>query len=413
VTATDTDVPTLAAFEEEARAFLVRTSPPRRDRAAGWGEGSDEISAVAEKDREEELADVAVARAWRRELFDAGLGWLTGPTALGGRGLPVEYQEAFDRVAEGFELPPQQCFTVGLHIVAPTIVAHGTDEARALYLEALYRADLMACQLFSEPDAGSDLAGVKARAVREEGGWRVSGQKVWTSGAHYSDLGEMLVRTDPSASKHGGLSMVLVDMADPGVEVRPLRQMSGGAAFNEVFVEDVFVPDSHVLAEPGQGWRVAMTTLGSERSSMGSGGANGGEFDPVPRLVDAARHLLAGPDGEIDPLTRDELARATVSSRVLALLTERFAAGGPAVSHLGGAEMSLAKLAMTRHLMAVSDASGRVLGPRLVADTGEWGTYAWAQYVLGVPSYRLAGGTDEIMLNIIGERALGLPREPR
>jgi alkylation response protein AidB-like acyl-CoA dehydrogenase len=410
VTVTATDLPTLAAVEDEVRAHLARTSPPRRDRAAGWGEGSDEISAVAEKDREEELADVTVARAWRRELFDAGLGWLTGPVELGGRGLPHEYQEAFDRVAEGFELPPQQCFTVGLHIVAPTILAHGTDEARQRYLRALYRADLMACQLFSEPDAGSDLAGVKARAVREEGGWRVSGQKVWTSGAHYSDVGEMLVRTDPDASKHGGLTMVLVDMADPGVEVRPLRQMSGGAAFNEVFIEDVFVPDSHVLAEPGQGWRVAMTTLGSERSSMGSGGANGGEFDPVPRLVDAARHLSG--DG-LEGLTRDALARLSVSSRVLALLTERFAAGGPAVAHLGGAEMSLAKLAMTRHLMATSDAAGRVVGPALVADTGAWGTYAWAQYVLGVPSYRLAGGTDEIMLNIIGERALGLPREPR
>jgi alkylation response protein AidB-like acyl-CoA dehydrogenase len=220
----------------------------------------------------------------------------------------------------------------------------------------------------------------------------------------------MLVRTDPEASKHAGLSMVLVDMHDPGIEVRPLRQMSGGAAFNEVFVDNVFVPDSHMLAEPGQGWKVAQTTLGSERSSMGSGGANGADFDPVPGLIEAAQHL-----GALDrsPQLRQRLAALVVSSRVLAMTTERLAAGGRAVATMGGAEMSLAKLAMTRHLMAVSDAAGEVVGPALVADTGEWGTYAWAQYVLGVPSYRLAGGTDEIMLNVIGERALGLPREPR
>lgn len=394
----------LVQVEKELRAFLAIHAKPRSTTARRWGEGSDEISAVAEKGREEELRDVAIAREWRRALFDAGLGWLSGPVEYGGRGLGPEFDDLFDAVVAEYDLPSQACFIVGLHIVAPTILVHGTDEARAKYLEALYRADLMACQLFSEPDAGSDLAGVRARATRVEGGWIVSGQKVWTSGAHYSDIGEMLVRTDPEAPKHRGLSMMLVDMHDPGVEVRPLQQMTGGTAFNEVYVTDVFVPDSHVLAEPGEGWKVAMTTLGSERSSMGSGG--GSDFDPVPRLLDTVEHFALGGDAAL----RQRLAKVAANSRVLEWTTDRLTTEPGAT---GDAAMSVLKLLMTRHLMAVSDVAGEVLGPRLVADTGEWGTFSWARYVEGVPSYRLAGGTDEIMLNIIGERGLGLPREPR
>jgi acyl-CoA dehydrogenase len=396
-----------ASFREQVRKFLAAHAKPKTVQASGWGLGSDEISGGAEPSRAEEMVMVEAAVTFRKQLYDAGFGWLTGPVAYGGAGREKRYQQLFDEVAEDFELPSEACFVVGHEIVAPTLVAWGSEEVKTKYLPALYRADLLACQLFSEPEAGSDLAGVKSRAVRTDDGWRVTGQKVWTSGGHYSDIGEMLVRTDPSAAKHAGLTMLVIDMHDPGVEVRPLRQMTGGEAFNEVFVDDVFVPDSHILGKPGDGWKVANTTLGNERASMG-GRAPHEDRDPVERLLGLIRHFGA----ETDPLVRDEFARIAIRRSVIrwtaARATARLAAGGEP-----GAESSIIKLMDSENKRAIGALAGRVLGARMAADTGEWGTYVWSEVVLSTPSSRIAGGTDEIMRNIMSERILGLPREPK
>jgi len=392
------------AFADRVRAFLDANAKPRAARTSGWGVGSDALSAGAEPTRAEELRMVGEAVAFRRQLFDAGLGWLTGPTEYGGAGLDRAHQDVYDEIAAGYDLPSEFCFLVGQHIVAPTLVTWATEEVKREMLPALFRADTIACQLFSEPGAGSDLAGVRSRGVRVDGGWVVSGQKVWTSGGHYSDVGEMLVRTDPEGSKHGGLSMLLVDMHDPGVDVRPLRQMTGGEAFNEVFVDDVFVPDSHVLGAPGDGWKVAMTTLGNERASMG-GRSSDPAADPVLRLADLIRHT----GRDTDPVVRQEYARIAIRHLVTrwtaAAAAARLAAGGEP-----GAEASVIKLTESENLRALATLAGRVLGPRMTADTGEWGTYVWSEVLLSAPSHRIAGGTDEIMRNVIAERILGLPR---
>ncbi|MER6825615.1 acyl-CoA dehydrogenase family protein [Streptosporangium sp. NPDC000563] len=394
-----------AAFQDAVRAFLDAHAKPLPEAQEGWGVGSDELSSGAEPTREEELRMVEAATAFRRELFDAGFGWLTGPAEYGGGGREARFQELFDEVAADYELPSEACFVVGHHIVAPTLLAWGTPEVKERYLRALYRADLLACQLFSEPEAGSDLAGVRSRGVRDGDGWRVSGQKVWTSGAHYSDIGEMLVRTDPEASKHGGLTMLMIDMHDPGVEIRPLRQMTGGEAFNEVFVDDVFVPDSHVLGKPGDGWKVAMTTLGNERASMGYR-TSPPASDPVERLLGLIRHFgLEGDTG-----IRSEFARIAIRRDIIRWTAARAAAR--AAGGEPGAEASIIKLMDSENVRAIGALAGRVLGARMTADTGEWGTYVWAELMLSAPSLRLAGGTDEIMRNIMAERILGLPREP-
>ncbi len=230
------------AFEAEALAFLEANVPPRVETTLTWGEGSDDVSVLPERTAEEELAELRSAKAWAAKRFDAGFGWITGPTRYGGRELPRSYQRLYDSLESRFETPSQMLFGIGLGMVAPTIAAHATEEVKQRYLRALYRGDIVACQLFSEPGAGSDLAGLQTRAIRDGDEWIVTGQKVWTSGAHLSDIGEIICRSDPTLPKHKGLTGFVVDMHAPGVEVRPLRQMTGGASFNEVFFTEVAYP---------------------------------------------------------------------------------------------------------------------------------------------------------------------------
>jgi alkylation response protein AidB-like acyl-CoA dehydrogenase len=245
--------------------------------------------------------------------------------------------------------------------------------------------------------------------VRDGDEWVLSGQKVWTSGAQYSDIGEIITRTSPDKPKHKGLTMFVVDMHAPGVEVRPLRQMTGGATFNEVFFEDVRVHDSHRLGDVDEGWSVALTTLMNERAAIGGGGGGGGiGSTSMTRFIEMARHLgLAD-----DPLVRQRLADAYVHTSV-ARYTNLRAMTKIRAGQLPGPEMSIAKLTMTQNMQRLADTVSEILGPRLVADSGEWGTFAFAEFVLGVPGARVAGGTDEIMRNIVGERVLGLPKEPK
>jgi alkylation response protein AidB-like acyl-CoA dehydrogenase len=400
---------TLDEFRAEARSFLDAGAARTAERAApfAWGTGSDCVAIVEERSPEQEAAELADAKAWAARRFAAGFGWIDGPEAYGGRGLPAAYRSAYRSLESGYELPDQSFFTIGLGMVAPTILAHGGEDVKRAYLPGLHRGDLLACQLFSEPGAGSDLAAVATRAERDGDEWSISGQKVWTSNAHLADLGEIICRTDPDLPKHRGLTAFLVDMHAPGVEVRPLRQMSGGTGFNEVFLDRVRVPDDHRLGDVHGGWGVALTTLLNERASIGGGMGLGPGPGPFERLVAMLRHFgLAD-----DPLLRDELARLFTTHRAIEL-TGRRASARLAAGELPGAEMSILKLAGTNQLAAISSFVSRVLGPRLVADTGEWGTYAWAQFVTGVPGGRLGGGTDEVLRTIIGERVLGLPKEP-
>jgi alkylation response protein AidB-like acyl-CoA dehydrogenase len=272
------------------------------------------------------------------------------------------------------------------------------------FVPKLYRGDIVGCQLFSEPGAGSDLASLQTRAERDGDEWVISGQKVWTSGAHYSDIGEIIARTDPDQPKHRGLTGFVVDMTAPGVEIRPLRQMTGGAAFNEVFFNEVRVPDQWRLGDVNDGWRVALTTLMNERASIGAGGGGGGGFT---RLREMVRHFgLAD-----DPVVRQELMQIYVHGQVLRFNNQR-AMDKIKAGQLPGPEMSGAKLALTENMRRTSSFVGRVLGPRLTADTGEWGTFSWAGYVLGMPGMAIAGGSDQVLRNILSERVLGLPKEP-
>ena len=401
--------PTIDEFRAEVRAFLDANAERRPEATAFvWGEGSDDVAMFEEVEPAVERQRLAAAKAWRATRYDAGLGYITGAAELGGRELPAAYDRAYSSLEARYAVPDQSFFGIGLGMVAPTIKDHGRPEIKQRYLPAMYRGDVVGCQLFSEPGAGSDLAGLQTRAERDGDEWVISGQKVWTSGAQYSDIGEVICRTDPDLPKHKGLTGFVVDMHAPGVDVRPLRQMTGGASFNEVYFDDVRVPDDHRLGDVNQGWSVALTTLMNERASIGAGGGGGGlGLADVSRLSQMLRHFGKAEDAPL----RDELMRLYTGFQV-AKLTNQRALDRIRAGQLPGPEMSIAKLALTQNLTGTAEFVARVLGPRLTADTGEWGTFAWAKFVCGTPGMRVAGGTDEVLRNIVGERVLGLPKEP-
>jgi acyl-CoA dehydrogenase len=398
---------TLEQFEAEATAFLdSNASLKAEEKKFVWGEGSDKVTLFDEKARTNELEELAKAQAWRQKKFDAGFGWITGPSAYGGRELSQPFDRAWSALENKYMVPNQGFFGIGLGMVAPTILAHASDTAKDKYLTALWRGDIVACQLFSEPGAGSDLASLQTRADRDGDEWIINGQKVWTSGAQYSDIGEIITRSDPDMPKHKGLTGFIVDMHAPGVEVRPLRQMTGGASFNEVFFTDVRVRDDHRLGDVNQGWTVALTTLMNERASIGAGGAGGSSMASTTRLIEMVRHY--GLDE--DPITRQDLADLIIRTKVASYTNQR-AMDKIKMGQLPGPEMSIAKLALTQNMTKTAEFVANLLGARMVADSGEWGTYAWGQFVMGIPGMRIAGGSDEVMRNIVGERVLGLPKD--
>jgi alkylation response protein AidB-like acyl-CoA dehydrogenase len=395
-------------FRAEAAAWLKEHAQPRPAVSDAWGAGSDDVSVFHDLTDDEERDLLDRLMAWQRTKFDAGYGAITWPVEHGGAGLTAEHLEVFLEEEAAYAVPPaHETFSVTTRLVAPTIARFGTAEQQRRFVRPFLRTEELCCQLFSEPGAGSDLAGLGTSAVRDGDEWVVNGQKVWSSGARFSAWGELICRTDRSAPKHEGLTAFLVPMDAPGVEVRPIRQMSGGASFNEVFLTDVRVPDSLRLGDAGDGWQVALTTLAFERASSGSarGAEHGGSWERV--------RALAGWAGVTrEPVVRQQLATLYTLDRIRTLNSERVAAES-APGDPPGPLHSTAKLQWTQWLSAVSDVVAAILGPRLIADTGEWGTYAWTKHVLGAPGYRIAGGSDEIQRNIIGERVLGLPHEPR
>jgi alkylation response protein AidB-like acyl-CoA dehydrogenase len=374
------DTPDEAAWRAEVRSFLERHRP------------------------------AGDPRAWQAELYDAGLVGVTWPAEAGGRGGTPMQQAIVDQEMARLGLPAL-INLIGIGMCGPTVIMHGTDDQKERYLKRLLRADDLWCQLFSEPAAGSDLAALRTRAVRgADGDWRVDGQKVWTTLAHLADYGILLTRTDPDVPKHRGLTMFVVDMKAPGVTVRPLKQMNGDSHFNEVFFDDVVVPDAERLGDVGDGWRVALTTLMSERLSLGGGGTSIG---PKPETV--ARHV-AEHIGALSP-DRQALARQQLGRGYVAALGARYT-GYRQLSKLSrgelpGPEASAGKLSGTRSARDLADLAVRVLGDdaRVAATRDGDGTWQTAQAVL--PGMAIAGGSDQVLRNIIGERVLGLPAEPR
>lgn len=392
-------------FAAKARTFL-ETNAERREpeEAFVWGEGSDTVSMFEERSRKAELEILLKAKQWQGKRFDAGFAWITGPTQYGGVGLTPAHERTYNSIERQYRTPNLAMFQIGLGMVAPTILAHATESAREKYLRAMWRADIVACQLFSEPGAGSDLASLQSKAERDGDEWVITGQKVWTSGAQFSDIGEIICRTDASLPKHKGLTGFIVDMNAPGVEIRPLRQMTGGASFNEVFFNEVHVPDDQRLGDVNNGWNVALTTLMNERAAIGSAGS--GETAMFTRVLAMIRHFGLDADPVVRDMAADIYGRTKIAGFNAQRALDKIRAG-----QTPGPELSIGKMALVDNQKRLNDLLAHVLGAKLQADSGEWGTYAWGQLVLGAPGMRIAGGSDEVMRNIVGERVLGLPKD--
>lgn len=393
--------PSLEEFVDSARSFLQGAASDRASQPAGNGKSRYALFAGSAE------AEITAAIDYQRAAFDAGFGWITGPAEFGGAELPAPYEQAFAATERQYSIPSKGPLAVSLGMVAPTLAQLGSESAKQRWLRGLRRADVVGCQLFSEPAAGSDLAAVRARAERsaDVDQWTLNGQKVWTSGAHYSDIGIALTRTS-DGPRHRNLTAFVVDMHAPGVEVRPLRQITGAADFNEVFLTDVRVDDSCRLGEVGEGWSVAIAMLMHERGAIG-GSSSGGSG--LFRMDDLAAWIVDC-DRTEDPAVIEAFAR--VYSGVTAAKAMRARADANLKANgVPGPEMSLGKLALTANLQALSDLVTVVLGPKLIADTGQAQSFAWSELVLGVPGMRIGGGTDEIHRNTVAERVLGLPKD--
>jgi alkylation response protein AidB-like acyl-CoA dehydrogenase len=352
-----------------------------------------------------------------RARFDAGLAWVHFPVGLGGLGASRALQEAVvdEFTAAGAPDNNPRRIGIGLGMAAPTILRHGTDEQRSRYLRPLWVGEQVWCQLFSEPGAGSDLAGLGTRAVRDGDDWIVNGQKVWTSMAHEAQRAILVTRTDPNVPKHQGMTYFLVDMTAPGVQVRPLRQATGEAEFNEVFLTDVRIPDSDRLGDVGDGWRVAQTTLMNERVAIG-GGAQPREAGMIGVL---AREWRSRPELRTHAM-HDALLQAWVASEAARLaglrLTQQLAVGQP------GPEGSASKIVYARLMQQLSGLELELLGEDgLRHDDWTMRRPEAVDFASKSPGYRylrakgnsIEGGTSEILRNIIAERVLGLPSEMR
>jgi len=379
-----------AAFRAELRAWLAEHHPEEAVPGAG-------------RDDSEE------ARAWSNQLYEAGYVGITWPTEYGGRGLPYTYQaillEEMARTGARGHLGG-----IGLNMAGPTILAWGSEEQKRRFLPPLLACKEIWCQGFSEPGAGSDLAAVRTTAVAEGDHWVVNGQKVWSSYAHRADWCILVVRTDPQAARHTGLSFLLVDMHAPGVEVRPLTQLTGDPEFNEIFLTDVHVPLDSMLGRPGDGWRVAMTTLLHERGTLGFAlvAALERQLDLLVRL--AGQTMPDGSRPADDPLVRDALAREWAVLQGLRFtnyrsLTSLVKTGVP------GPEGSVGKLVWSEAHQRLTELATQVQGlaGQLDGDGGVWDGY-WQYHRLHSRGNTIEAGTSEVLRNIIAERVVGLPR---
>jgi alkylation response protein AidB-like acyl-CoA dehydrogenase len=393
------DTPQEAAFRKKARAWLEKNATLRRP-----DDVADELS-------EREDADaIKSAKAWQAKKFDEGWAVLTWPKEFGGQGLSRVEAVVWGQEEARYKTPPP-IYGIGHGMLGPTIMAHGTQEQKDKYVKEMARGQVVWCQLFSEPAAGSDLAGLRTTAVRDGDDWVINGQKIWSTGAHYCDWGMIVTRTDPNAAKHAGLTYFIVDMHAPGVEIRPIKQINGGKGFNEVFFKDVRTSDKNRLGAVGDGWRVALTTLMNERVAIGAGGG-AGRFKELLNLARQTRRN--GRPAIEDSAVRQKLADIYVKSqglkytgmRTLSALSQG-ATPGPegSIGKAVGAPLSQEIAAFGLEMLGTM---GAVHEESLLPQEG-----LWQDAYLGSPGIRIAGGTDEILKNIIAERVLRLPPEVR
>jgi alkylation response protein AidB-like acyl-CoA dehydrogenase len=377
-----------AAWRTEFRAWLEEQAPKVAGKAP---EHNMEIGGGDYLER---------AKRWQAMKYDAGLARITWEPEFGGRNGTTVEQIIFGQ-EEGRFAVPNEAFVIGLGMIAPTLRAVGTPAQQERYLTKLLRGEEIWSQLFSEPGAGSDVASLSTTATRDGEEWIINGQKVWTSGAQYSDFGEIVCRTNPEAEKHKGITAFIVDMRAPGVTIKPLKQMNGGSGFNEVFFDNVRVPHDHVLGDVNEGWTVAITTLMNERVAIGSGG--GGGRGGVQQVIKLAQERGLNSDARV----RQQLADLYTKTRIQKFLSMRTLTAATK-GKVPGPEGSIGKLLGGRILTQMGDLTVSLAGADAVA-----GNTRLAEGLLGAPAGHIAGGSDEVMKNIIGERVLGLPGEPR
>ncbi|MEO1063241.1 MAG: acyl-CoA dehydrogenase family protein [Actinomycetota bacterium] len=357
----------------------------------------------------------------RGAMFDLGLAWVHLPEGRGGLGLSPSVGRAVDaRVREAGARPAAPGLAMGVVLAGPTLAMHADEPLRRRLQRRAFTGEDLWCQLFSEPGSGSDMAGLAARAERDGDEWVISGQKVWNTNAHLADRGMLIARTDPSLPKHRGITYFALDMRAPGVEVRPLRQITGRAEFSEVYLTEVRVPDADRVGDVGEGWRVAMTTLANERTSIGGGG--GGRKGPGSGAIAEAVRLLREEAVEVGAVERDRVMRHWAGSETLRLTNAR--AGANRRAGTPGPEGSIAKLAFGTQNQDVYELCVDLLGAAATVEADyEYRREDHVGYVGPPGSARemflrsransIEGGTTEIQRNIVGERVLGLPGEPR
>ena len=398
------DAPTEATFRTELRSWLDANA---RRRGTVGDEPVGVFSAFLDDDEE---ALVARARAWQRHLSEAGWAGLTWPAEYGGRGAGlVEAMIAAEELGR-YDVPAGVC-DLGIAMLGPAIIAHGTEVQKQQYLERMLRGDDIWCQLWSEPGAGSDLAGLSSRAEYDPDTdeFVLNGQKVWTSGAQYSDYGLGVFRSNPDVPKHRGITCMVVDMSTPGIDVRPLRQMTGGAHFNEVFFTDVRVPAANVVGEVDQGWTVARTVMMNERFAASAVGSPTAFLDPLLEL--ARSTARRGRPASEDPLIRQRLADVYTRSRIFDLTTARVRSS---LTHgmIPGMEGSILKLVVSDLSSDAADLAIDILGLEGTVHGTDRSQERWVTSYLGAHAMHIGGGTDNIQRSIIGEQVLQLPREP-
>jgi alkylation response protein AidB-like acyl-CoA dehydrogenase len=390
------DTPQEAQFRLEVRAWLEANA---RRRTAG------------ERPNRSRLRDDAAideAKAWQAKKAAAGYACMTWPKAIGGRGGSSIEQIIYAQEEAHYAVPPD-VFAIGLGMCVPTVVKHGSPAHAARFVEPAMTGREIWCQLFSEPAAGSDVAGIRTRAEKDGSDWIINGQKVWTTGAHFADYGLLLARTNPDVAKHSGLTMFFLDMKSKGVEARPIRQISGGAEFNEVFFTDVRIPDSQRLDAEGAGWKVALTTLMNERLAVGMATGILGVDD----LMSLARANDAGGAPAIrNGAVREKIAEWFVESEGLKYTRFRT---WTALSkgETPGPENSITKVVSARQMQDLSSFAMELMGEGGIMTSDIPGDGAYQTQWLGASGFRIAGGTDEVLRNIIAERVLGLPQEGR
>jgi alkylation response protein AidB-like acyl-CoA dehydrogenase len=380
------DTPEEAAFRTEVRAWIAGNLP---DELRGHRGGAARF-------------DGPEVRAWSRTLHEAGYAGLTWPAEYGGGGRPYTHQAIFLEESVRAEAPPH-VGVIGLGMAGPTIIAYGSDAQKSRYLANILSAEEIWCQGFSEPDAGSDLAGVRTTARLEGDRFVVDGQKVWSSYAHIADWCILVTRSDPASQRHDGLTYMVVDVHSPGVEVRPLRQITGEAEFNEIFFDGVEVPVENVLGEIGGGWQVAMTTLLHERGTLGFALVATLEV-AVGKLLELARERGA------TPTQRDAIAREWIELQAVRLTAYR-SLSALVKTGVPGPEGSILKLQWSEANQRVTKLALELLGPdaQLLGENAPYGGY-WQHHQLRSRGNTIEAGTSEILRNIVAERVLGLPR---